>query len=191
MQVHNRRDLIAGLGVVIIGVAYFAETFRIQVTNDPVGPESLPRLVGVALIVLGLFIGGSAFRAKPPEDVEATMLAAAGKPDAGAARSAGSPSAASSSAVDDDDGGLPDEPEEPPVQMPKLLLYLGLFAAYAVLFIPLGFLLATSVFLFTLTTIYSRDRWLRNLLFSVIFTVVVYFAFKEGLGVFLPAGLIG
>lgn len=168
MQVHNRRDLIAGLGVIVVGVVYFAATFRIQATNDPVGPETLPRIVGIALIVLGLFIGGTAFREKRVTDVEAAMLAAGS---------------------DDDD--LPDEPEDPPVQLSKLFTYLGLFTAYALLFIPLGFLLSTTLFLFALTMIYNRGAWKRNIIYSAVFAVVVYYAFKEGLGVFLPAGLIG
>lgn len=169
MQVHNRRDLIAGMGVVVVGAVYFAATFRIQATNDPVGPETLPRIVGMALIVLGLFIGGTAFRQRSKKSVEPAVLAAA-------------------SGADDD---LPDEPEDPPVQLSKLFTYLALFTAYALLLIPLGFLVSTSLFLFTLTMIYNRSAWKRNIIYSVVFAVVVYYLFKEGLGVFLPAGLIG
>lgn len=185
MKVHNRRDLIAGLGVAIIGAAYFAETFRIQSTNDPVGPDMLPKIVGVSLVVLGLFIGVTALRSTARKDVESAMLSAAG------GQSAVAPTAADDSPDAPEDDDLPDEPDEPPVQLSKLFLYIALFAAYALLLIPLGFLVSTVLFLLTLTTIYNRTAWKRNIIYSVIFTVVVYFAFKDGLGVFLPAGLIG
>lgn len=65
------------------------------------------------------------------------------------------------------------------------------FAAYLIAFIPLGFLIATTLFLFGMTTLYAPKRWLRNALFAVVFAVTLYFAFKSGLGVFLPPGLLG
>ncbi len=202
MKVHNRRDLIAGAGVAIIGAVYLADTFRIQPTNDPVGPDTLPTIVAVALMVLGVFIAATAFRAKPKNDVGASMLAAVGTraedpsvagEAVGAATDAdaveagtaavGEPSGTSDTEID--------EVVEPPVQVSRLFVYLGLFAAYAVLLIPLGFIVATTAFLLALTSIYNRSAWVRNILYSVLFSVIIYFSFKEGLGVFLPAGLIG
>src|SRR5690625_171251 len=195
MKVHNRRDLIAGAGVVVVGAVYFADTFRIQDTNDPVGPAALPTIVAVALMVLGVFIAATAFRAEAGDDVGAAMLAAVGTR---AEKPAESPDAAgASSAVSEEadpvgtSAPVSDDIEEPPVQVHKVFVYLGLFAAYAVLLIPLGFIVATTAFLLTLTMIYNRGAWLRNILYSVLFAVVIYVAFKEGLGVFLPAGLIG
>ncbi|HLS32344.1 MAG TPA: tripartite tricarboxylate transporter TctB family protein, partial [Brevibacterium sp.] len=192
MKVHNRRDLIAGAGVVVVGAVYFADTFRIQDTNDPVGPAALPTIVAVALMVLGLFIAATAFRTRARDDVGAAMLAAVGT---GAERTAEEPEAVgASSAVSEDAEAVgtsapePDDVQEPPVQVHRVFVYLGLFAAYAVLLIPLGFIVATTAFLLALTMIYNRDAWLRNILYSVLFAVVIYFAFKEGLGVFLPAG---
>ncbi|SMX88597.1 putative tricarboxylic transport membrane protein [Brevibacterium sp. Mu109] len=179
MKVHDRRDLIAGAGVAIIGAVYLADTFRIQPTNDPVGPDTLPTIVAVALMVLGVFIAATAFRAKPENDVGASMLAAAGN----RAEVSSQPSGAADAETD--------EVVEPPVRVSRLFVYLGLFAAYAVLLIPLGFIVATTAFLLALTSIYNRSAWVRNILYSVLFSVIIYFAFKEGLGVFLPAGLIG
>lgn len=217
MKVHNRRDLIAGAGVVIVGAVYLADTFRIQPTNDPVGPDTLPTIVAVALMMLGVFIAATAFRAKPEGDVGAAMLAAVGtrpaessasREVAGAAAEAeaaeaeapeaeapeaeaAETEAAGAEAPAGASGAETDELEEPPVQVRRLFVYLGLFTAYAVLLIPLGFIVATTAFLLALTTIYNRGAWVRNILYSVLFTVIIYFAFKEGLGVFLPAGLIG
>ena len=214
MKVHNRRDLIAGAGVVIVGAVYLADTFRIQPTNDPVGPDTLPTIVAVALMMLGVFIAATAFRAKPKDDVGAAMLAAVGtrseessasRERAGAtaeAEATGAEAAeaeaaeaeaaeAGAEAPAGTSGAETDELEEPPVQVSRLFVYLGLFTAYAVLLIPLGFIVATTAFLLALTTTYNRGAWVRNILYSVLFTVIIYFAFKEGLGVFLPAGLIG
>lgn len=199
MKVHNRRDLIAGAGVVIVGAVYLADTFRIQPTNDPVGPDTLPTIVAVALMMLGVFIAATAFRAKSKDDVGAAMLAAVGtrseessasRERAGAAAEAEAEEAGAEASAGAS-GAETDELEEPPVQVSRLFVYLGLFTAYAVLLIPLGFIVATTAFLLALTTIYNRGAWVRNILYSVLFTVTIYFAFKEGLGVFLPAGLIG
>lgn len=199
MKVHNRREIIAGLGVILVGAAYFADTFRIQATDDPVGPESLPQIVGVALILLGLFICVTGLRGKSrPDAAEALLSATETLTEAAAAREhatpAGSAQATTTSAAtagDEDEYDLPPEPEDPPVVLRMVFVYLALFGAYALLFIPLGFIVATVLFLFTLTTLYNRKSWIRNAIYSVVFSVIVYFVFKEGLGVFLPAGLIG
>ena len=81
--------------------------------------------------------------------------------------------------------------EEPKVKKSLFILNVGIFFCYLVLFIPVGFLISTSLFLFALTTVYSRKSWIRNAIYSVSFTAVVYFSFKYGLGVFLPPGILG
>jgi putative tricarboxylic transport membrane protein len=81
--------------------------------------------------------------------------------------------------------------EMPPVPWRRLLVVTGLFVGYAVVFIPLGYLLSTGLFLTGITCLVDRERWRRNLLFAIAFAVVIYVAFTELLRVQLPAGLLG
>lgn len=67
----------------------------------------------------------------------------------------------------------------------------ALFFVYLAILIPVGFLLSTAAFLMTMTSIYAPHRWVRNLIFSVLFSLVVYIAFVYGLAVYLPVGILG
>ena len=118
-------------------------------------------------------------------------MTAAGDGD-GAAASAGEPSLESSggSSGEEGDGGIVLEaPPEP--QLLKVVFQFALFVVYIAILIPVGFLLSTVAFLMGLTSIYAPQKWIRNLVFSVVFAVVVYAAFVYGLAVYLPVGILG
>lgn len=82
-------------------------------------------------------------------------------------------------------------PQEPAVPLRKLLVVIGLLVGYAVIFIPLGYMLSTAVYLGLMVTLIDRAAWKRNLIFAVVFAVVVYYGFTELLSVQLPAGILG
>lgn len=168
----DRSDLGAGIVVALVGIAFFLETLRIKRTGDVVGPETLPAIVGIGLLILGALLAVSAFRkhrATPEELMERTLADTADPESA--------------------DG---DEPAAPPAPVStRVLLNFAVFFGYLFIFIPVGFLLSTAVFLFAMTTLYNRRKWIRNLVFSVVFSAVIYFAFKNGLGVYLPPGILG
>jgi putative tricarboxylic transport membrane protein len=68
----------------------------------------------------------------------------------------------------------------------------GLFAAYIVAFIPLGYLLSTFLFLVAMTTYVERDKLLRNCIYGAVFSPAVFVLFNYGLKVQLPSpGLLG
>ncbi len=62
--------------------------------------------------------------------------------------------------------------------------------AYAVLLAPLGYILATGLFLPVGARILGSDRPLRDLVIGLALAAVVWFAFTQFLGVRLPAGLL-
>ena len=80
-------------------------------------------------------------------------------------------------------------PPEPKVR--KVVFQFALFFVYLAILIPVGFLLSTAAFLMGLTSIYAPEKWIRNLIFSVVFAGVVYAAFVYGLAVYLPVGILG
>ena len=51
-------------------------------------------------------------------------------------------------------------------------------------------MLATAIYLLALTAFFNRGRWLMNVLTSVLFTLISYFAFTKLLGVNLARGII-
>lgn len=57
---------------------------------------------------------------------------------------------------------------------------------YAFLFMKIGFVLATALFLMSLLSLTRREKWIANIIISVIFSVAIYVIFKKLLGVTLP-----
>ncbi|WP_166828553.1 tripartite tricarboxylate transporter TctB family protein [Brevibacterium limosum] len=175
----HRTDLITGVAIAVIGAVYYIATFSIQETANIVTPRTFPAIVGIALIVLGLFLAGQAvFRHRK------ATLAEAGS------GSSGSIESTDAAPGEEGAGGVVLEaPPEPQVR--KVVLQFALFFVYLAILIPVGFLLSTAAFLMGLTSIYAREKWIRNLIFSVVFAVVVYAAFVYGLAVYLPVGILG
>ena len=201
----HRTDLITGGAIAVIGAVYYIATFSIQETANIVTPRTFPAIVGIGLIVLGLFLAAQAVvrhrkdtlaeaapgSAGSAESAGSARTSAAGDGD-GAAASAGESSVetAGRSSGEDGVGGIVLEaPPEPKVR--KVVFQFALFFVYLAILIPVGFLLSTAAFLMGLTSIYSPEKWIRNLIFSVLFSVVVYAAFVYGLAVYLPVGILG
>lgn len=195
----HRTDLITGGAIAVIGAVYYIATFSIQETANIVTPRTFPAIVGIGLIVLGLFVACQAvvrhrkdtLAEAGPGSVGSASVTAAGDGD-GAAASAGEPSLESSggSSGEEGVGGIVLEaPPEP--QLRKVVFQFALFFVYLAILIPVGFLLSTVAFLMGLTSIYAPQKWIRNLVFSVVFAVVVYAAFVYGLAVYLPVGILG
>lgn len=63
-------------------------------------------------------------------------------------------------------------------------------ALYVLAFEPLGYMLASALYLLALMAYFNRRRWLMNILTSVIFVVLSYVAFTKLLGVTLARGII-
>lgn len=71
--------------------------------------------------------------------------------------------------------------------VPAIAAWTGVYMAA---FEALGYMLATAIYLLALTAFFNRGRWLMNVLTSVLFTVISYFAFTKLLGVNLARGII-
>lgn len=201
-----RTDLITGGAIAVIGAVYYIATFSIQETANIVTPRTFPAIVGIGLIVLGLFLAGQAVvrhrkdslaeagpgSTGPAESARSARPAESAEDEDGAAASAGESSleTADRSSGQEGVGGIVLEaPPEPQVR--KVVFQFALFFVYLAILIPVGFLLSTAAFLMGLTSIYAPEKWIRNLIFSVLFAVVVYAAFVYGLAVYLPVGILG
>ncbi len=65
-----------------------------------------------------------------------------------------------------------------------------LFAAYCVLFKPLGFILDTILFCYICMLLLQNRKYIQMLIVSVTTSVSIYFVFASLLGAKLPAGLL-
>jgi putative tricarboxylic transport membrane protein len=86
--------------------------------------------------------------------------------------------------------GAPGE-DTPPQDLGKLGVVALLLLAYILIFVPLGYAVSTFLFMMAATTYLDRDRWIRNVVYAVVFSVVVYSIFVYVFGVQLPAGILG
>ncbi|MCZ2826105.1 MULTISPECIES: tripartite tricarboxylate transporter TctB family protein [unclassified Modestobacter] len=159
--------VVAGAGGLLLLSARGIEQASGRVPE--VGAATLPTALSVLLVLSGLALAltGMRHRHAPAEHAGTT-------PD-------GEPGGIEALAF----------PGEPPVSWRRLAVVVALFIGYALVFIPLGYMLATALYLSVMVTVIDRPRWRRNLVFAVIFAVVVYYAFTELLNVQLPAGVLG
>ena len=191
----HRTDLVTGGAIAVIGAVYYIATFSIEETANIVTPRTFPAIVGIALIVLGLFLAGQAvYRARKAALAEAgpgNHINGTGAGNGAAASAGESAASTGESAVSDETAGRPslEAPPEPAAR--KVVFQFALFFVYLAILIPVGFLLSTVAFLMGVTSIYSPQKWIRNLIFSIGFALVVYVAFVYGLAVYLPVGILG
>ncbi|MET3696631.1 putative tricarboxylic transport membrane protein [Bacillus oleivorans] len=82
--------------------------------------------------------------------------------------------------------------EEGEPQDKKKVFLLSLFLlGYVVLFVPLGYLISTALFILSVTMYLDRKAWIRNVIYSLAFPITVYFVFDRVLSVYLPLGPLG
>ena len=73
----------------------------------------------------------------------------------------------------------------------SLAMVAGSMLTYPLLIERAGFIIASSVVFFGVAFAYGAKNLLKNLAISIIFSLIVYFAFSKGLNVSLPAGSLG
>lgn len=167
----RRAERLAGVVVGLAGVVLLVASFLIPepARQSPgMGPRVMPTVVSAGLLVCGVLLVLTASR-RHDEGIEETLF------DDG----------------DEDELEALLDPDEAPVPWRGLLVVLGLMVVFALLFIPLGFILSTMLFLGTVTTWADPRRWLRNWIFAAALPVAVYLLFTQVLAVALPAGVLG
>lgn len=160
-------DVVAGAVVLVFAAVVLVASLQIPEPasrTEVLGPEVLPVAysIGMAVAALALLVHGLVV----------------------AARAA--PPAETGGPAEDDDDAAPR-----PGQARRFLVLSAMLLAYILVFIPVGYLLSTFAFLAAASTYVERRKWVRNLVFAAVFSVVVYIAFSQGLQVQLPPGLVG
>lgn len=167
------RDATLGIVSGLLAVVYLGAAF--QITPDPspsnvLGPRVAPLTIGFAALACSLAIVVQAMRGGSRPAVEHPP------PDG-----AGSTSAEDQSGSEGAGGR----------NLRRLVVMFVMFTGYILVFIPLGYLFSTFVFLVAMTTYVEPRKWVRNCVFAAVFAGVVYVLFTRGLQVQLPPGLFG
>ncbi len=91
--------------------------------------------------------------------------------------------------------GADSAPAEPPKKTSAAqykimaLIILGLLI-YAAILIPVGFIISTTILILWQAQLFERGKWIRNLVVSILFSIVVYYLFAHVLEVMLPVGIL-
>lgn len=157
----RRTDLALGIVTMLLGAVIVVLTGRVstKLAIDPIGPRAFGYFIAASLIAGGATVVVSRVRRWSEGDGNAV------------------PSE-----------GAEDEPDHP-VSSVRPLLIVAAVAAYLVLLEPIGYLLATPLFLGSLLHLLrTRSVVGGRVVLPIVFTVVTYLVFAAGLNVNLPVG---
>lgn len=166
-------DVWAGAVVTAAGIGYTGASLAIPAApsaSTVLGPSAVPLAIGIALVAAGAGLAVHGVRQQSSVPGAHGAGAGAQTPESGDSQPPAGP---------------------PPVDRRRFWTVTALLAAYVIAFIPLGYLLATAVFLLALTSYLQPRRPRRNVGYAIVFPLVVYAVFSYGLQVDLPVGLFG
>ena len=159
------KNIISGIVVLAFALTYTIIAFRLPPPASGsvvIGPSVFPGTIGILLIVLAIVLISSGL-------IEVRQ---------------------NRTNVGKEEEVVKEEEGEPQDKKKVILLFL-IFFGYMVLFVPLGYLISTVLFIFSLTMYLERKHWIRNIVYSLVFPIVVYFLFDRVLSVYLPLGPLG
>ena len=149
--------------LILAGIYFYAtEQLPTLEIGDPLGPKAFPRLLAVALILTAGVLLIETLRA----------------------RHTGSANASAKTRDESKPGGSDSAP-----YFVVALVAVWTFL-YFLAFEPLGYVVATSIYLFALMAYFNRGKWIANALTSTLFCAGSYFMFTSLLGVSLARGIL-
>jgi hypothetical protein len=175
-------DIVSGLLFAVLSGAIFLTALQLPAGrgNAP-GPGFFPELMAIVGVVVGLTIG---LRAVLARRAQAPRPAAAPPP------TTAPPTAAAPPPTTAPPTAAAPPPRETGTDVARLVLLLGVSVAYVIALRPLGFLIASALFLALSLLILGERRILILLLVPVGLTGGVLFIFTSLLGLRLPAGTL-
>jgi putative tricarboxylic transport membrane protein len=156
-----KADSVAGGVGFVFSLAYLAMALQIQTPSvSAVGPRTFPIAIGVALALASLALLVKGLREASSDEGGETA-----------------------EPVEEEDDTLAQSPT-------RLGVIIALLVGYILLFVPLGYVVSTFLFILAVTMYLDSRHWIRNLVYAILFPLVVYFVFTELLRVTLPTGLL-
>lgn len=160
----NRRDVAVAVAVVLLGVVVIGFALGVEpgVQTDPLGPRAFPLALGGAIVLCGLLLGVAAVTGDRWTASTAMFVESA-----------------------DDDAS------EAAVHSPwRLVLAVAATAAYLFLFERLGYLLATPFYIAAIMLLHPGVRARAFVTAPVLVTLGLYAAFRFGLLIPIPDGIL-
>jgi putative tricarboxylic transport membrane protein len=178
----TREDAIGGIVVLALAAVILIGGLAIpdsSYANAVLSPRDFPWLIGLLMAVAGaVLLLRNALALWPNHERSKTAPESEVSTD----------DDASASADGQEDVSTPSRPAQNPW---ILALLLALLLGYILIFVWLGYVLSTFLFLSCATMLLAPKKPVRNLFFAVTFSVIVYLAFTKGLNVQLPSGPLG
>ena len=175
-------DVAAGGVTLAFGIVFTVAALRIPAStfaNSVVQPRHLPIAIGVGLVLCGVALVVKGLLVGRLQDVDRLPVGSDDLPPA--------------TPVGDAVGDVADElePISEPVEKPlHLVVVAALLAGYLVAFEPLGFLVATALFLLVGGSYLEPRRITRNVIYALVLSVAIYLLFEVLLGIVLPPGIL-
>jgi putative tricarboxylic transport membrane protein len=147
----------------VFGGAVIALSGEIQsgVQTDPLGPRVFPSALGAGIALCGLLLGIAAlFRSEPQQS--GLLL----------------------------DGGGTEEVEKGPFSPMRLLGVVAVTAIYVAAFEPVGYLIATPMYVMAILLIHGGTSWRTLIVVPVVITTVLYVIFRFALRIPMPGGVL-
>jgi len=154
-------DRIILVCILVLAGVYFWATTQIPTLEigDPLGPKAFPRLLGAGMIIAAVMLLLEMIKEYKARKSE--------------------PASATSNAA---------EPHD--IESYKIVAGVVVVTGiYFLLFDPLGYAVATSLFLLVMTNYFNRRKWWTNCLTAVLYSFGSYYMFTSLLGVNLPRGI--
>jgi len=156
-------DIAGGLTFALLGVAIAVigqVTLREDIKGDLLGPKAFPWILGTGMFIGGLYVATRVLRM--PADRAAAALESEG---------------------DEDESGVP-------ASTVRCLTVMALTLIYGLLLTPLGYLVATPLYVAAGLYLLSVRSKIVLVLVPVLLTAFCYYLFAEVLTVPLPSGLL-
>ncbi len=164
----SRRIILIGV-LPVFSIWYLAQAVTIPLPQREllISPRDYPTVIGIAMLAVSLLVSGL--------EIRKAILRR---------RAAADTRTLSIEGTDDDD-------RERITNWKDAWITLGALVLYVATFSFLGFFLSTAGFLIGVSCYFAPKKWLRNIIVSVIFSVIVYLVFTQLLAVRLPVSPLG
>ena len=175
-------DVAAGAVTLAFGIFFTVAALQIPAStfaNSVVQPRHLPIAIGVGLVLCGLALAVKGLLVGRLRDVDRLPVGSDDPPPA-------TPVADALGDVADELESIPE-----PVENPRhLIVVAALLVGYLVAFEPLGFLVATTLFLLVGGSYLEPRRIVRNVIYALALSVAIFLLFEVLLGIVLPPGIL-
>jgi putative tricarboxylic transport membrane protein len=159
----SRREIAIAVFLAAFGGTVIALSGKIEsgVHTDPLGPSVFPSVLGAGIVLCGLLLGvGALFRWQPKQS---GLLSG---------------------------GGGAEEVEKGLFSPTRLLGAVAATAFYVAAFEPVGYLIATPLYVVAILLIHGGAPWRTLIVTPVVITSVLYLTFRFALRVPVPAGVL-